>query len=138
MKILICEENREEIEQVLKEARGKGQERLLNYDRLFTAKIYAMNETMPLLNKHCKGLKYYVSMNEKKPNSYRYQYDADTAVIGWTNKGWRLEKVERQTFWPSEPDRSRFYWELKKGEDRQKFLYDVAAHLMNEIFNTRI
>jgi hypothetical protein len=132
MKILINEANKELIEKALDGIHtGKESIHVAEFSDIMNAIKIATNKTDKILKKHCKGFRYFYSLNCQKANSYKYSYSADAFTIEWTAKGWCLVHVERRTFFPNQKDLSRFYWELSS-EDKEIRHKEVKEHLLEK------
>lgn len=126
-KLLICEENREEIMKNVIAARPpKATTNLIEWSDILDAKICGDNRVKRMLKRQCKGLYLVYSLNSKKAKAYKYKYQADILQIDWTTKGWIYSGVSRSEFWPDNKDVSCIGWklgfeDLNKLKDELKF-----------------
>jgi hypothetical protein len=115
-KILINEDNKEKIQEILLKSQGKAKERRMTFESLMDGVKIAIARANWILVKQRKGLCFTYSLNEKMANSYKYKYDADVVEMEWTSKGWVLTNHERKTFWPTSNNTSNFHWRLTEEE----------------------
>ena len=95
--IIICEKNREAIENMISEAEGKATARCLTYPAL-KLRIDQLEKTLGIAKKDMEGLKYDLDDNAQNfPRAYKYKPDSTHAVIERTGGKWRLTKVYRYT-----------------------------------------
>lgn len=133
--ILICEENRQEITKLIDKAHtGKEKNNVLDSTDIFDKLEELRKFEGRFLKKHLPNLCYIWSLNSKKANAYKYQYDADVAIFAWSKKGWILLNVTRDTFYPNVSNRTHYYWNLsyENSEIRKK---EVKNHLYTQLFS---
>ena len=95
--IIICEKNREAIENMISEAEGKATARCLTFKDL-TFRIAQLETALGIAKKDMEGLKYDLDDNAQNfPYAYKYRPDSTHAVIERTSGKWRLVKVYRYT-----------------------------------------
>lgn len=95
--IIICEKNREAIENMISEAEGKATARCLTYPAL-KLRIAQLEKTLGISKKDMEGIKYDLDDNAQSfPRAYKYKADSTHAVIERTGGKWRLTNVYRYT-----------------------------------------
>ena len=95
--IIICEKNREAIENKISEAEGKATARCLTFKDL-TSRIEQLEKALGIAKKDMEGLKYDLDDNAQNfPRAYKYKADSTHAVIERTGGKWRLTRVYRYT-----------------------------------------
>lgn len=96
-KSIICEKNREAIENMISEAEGKATARCLTFKDL-TSRIEQLEKVLGIPKKDMEGIKYDLDDNAQNfPLAYKYKPDSTHAVIERTGGKWRLIKVYRYT-----------------------------------------
>lgn len=95
--IIICEKNREAIENWISEAEGKATARCLTFKGL-TYRIEQLEAALGIAKKDMEGIKYDLDDNAQNfPHAYKYKPDSTHAVIERTKGKWRLTEVYRYT-----------------------------------------
>jgi hypothetical protein len=129
--ILINQENKEKIQKFLDEQHtGRERSRTIDLGDVFTALGIAESRSDKLTMKQKRGLMFHYSLNSKKPSSYKFSYQADTITLAWKKDGWVLAKLERKDFWPSEKDKTFFYFDLPDEEKVIRFK-EVSNRLLD-------
>ena len=95
--IIICEKNREAIENMIAQAEGKATARCLTFKDL-TFRIAQLETALGIAKKDMEGLKYDLDDNAQNfPHAYKYKADSTHAVIERRGGKWRLVDVHRGT-----------------------------------------
>ena len=95
--IIICEKNREAIENMIAQVEGKATARCLTFKGL-TYRIQQLEAALSILKKDMEGLKYDLDDHAQNfPHAYKYKADSTHAVIERRGGKWRLTKVYRGT-----------------------------------------
>lgn len=134
-KLYVTPENKQAIEEYLLSIRGKEKERLATVEEVFKALKHAENMIRTILKKDCKDLCYRHSLNETMPRSYRYMHEADVITLKYGSKGWFLNSVKREKFFPGQKNESRYFWPF--GGDELRAKEEVIKQLLyDELFNS--
>ena len=95
--IIICEKNREAIENMITQAEGKATARCLTFKGL-TFRIAQLETALGIAKKDMEGVKYDLDDHAQNfPHAYKYKADSTHAVIERRGGKWRLTKVYRYT-----------------------------------------
>ena len=95
--IIICEKNREAIENMIAQAEGKATARCLTFKGL-TYRIAQLETALGIAKKDMEGIKYDLDDNAQNfPRAYKYKADSTHAVIERRGGKWRLIDVHRGT-----------------------------------------
>ena len=90
--IIICEKNREAIENMIGQAEGKATARCLTF------RIAQLETALGIAKKDMEGVKYDLDDHAQNfPRAYKYKPDSTHAVIERKAGKWRLNKVYRYT-----------------------------------------
>ena len=95
--IIICEKNREAIENMIAQAEGKATARCLTFKGL-TYRIAQLETALGIAKKDMEGLKYDLDDHAQNfPHAYKYKADSTQFTVVRQGGKWRLEKVIRYT-----------------------------------------
>jgi len=131
MKIKVTESNRARIQKEIENARGdKAKERLVSADYVFSVAEF-MQAKLKILPKRLQtSIEYEFSMNQRKPSSYQYKYNADTFTLKVFPSGIFLVHVSRESFYPNQEDISGFDLRLLPAESME----EIKAILLKKHF----